>query len=78
MSATQGLKVALVEPKATFGAPTGIHSKVLREVAIEYGEHTTWDRVVDTCLCTVIGNDQSVTVGTIEHLLAALAGLLME
>ena len=33
-----------------------------------------WDRVVDTRLCTVIGNDDGVTVGTIEHLLAALAG----
>ena len=33
-----------------------------------------WDRVVDTRLCTVIGNGDGVTVGTIEHLLAALAG----
>ena len=33
-----------------------------------------WDRVVDTRLCTVIGNDDGITVGTIEHLLAALAG----
>lgn len=33
-----------------------------------------YDRVVDTRLCTVIGNDDGVTVGTIEHLMAALAG----
>lgn len=33
-----------------------------------------WDRVVDTRLCTVIGNDAGVTVGTIEHLMAALRG----
>lgn len=33
-----------------------------------------WDRVVDTRLCTVIGNDDGVTVGTIEHLMAALRG----
>jgi len=33
-----------------------------------------WDRVVDTRLCTSIGNDDGVTVGTIEHLMAALAG----
>ena len=33
-----------------------------------------WDQVVDTVLCTVIGNDYGVTVGTIEHLLAALRG----
>jgi UDP-3-O-[3-hydroxymyristoyl] N-acetylglucosamine deacetylase len=34
----------------------------------------TWDRVVDTRLCTVLGNDQGTTVGTVEHLMAALAG----
>ena len=33
-----------------------------------------WDRVVDTRLCTAIGNDDGVTVSTIEHLMAALAG----
>jgi len=33
-----------------------------------------WDHVVDTRLCTVIGNIADVTVSTIEHLMAALAG----
>lgn len=33
-----------------------------------------WDHVVDTRLCTVIGNHEGVTVGTIEHLMAALRG----
>ncbi len=33
-----------------------------------------WDNVVDTRLCTVIGNKDGVTVGTIEHLMAALRG----
>ena len=33
-----------------------------------------WDRVVDTRLCTVIANGDGVQVGTIEHLMAALAG----
>lgn len=33
-----------------------------------------WDNVVDTRLCTVIGNEDGVTVGTIEHLMAALRG----
>lgn len=33
-----------------------------------------WDRVVDTRMCTVIGNEAGVTVGTIEHLMAALRG----
>lgn len=34
----------------------------------------TFDRVVDTRLCTVLGNDRGATVGTVEHLMAALAG----
>ncbi|MBN8520889.1 MAG: UDP-3-O-acyl-N-acetylglucosamine deacetylase [Alphaproteobacteria bacterium] len=34
----------------------------------------TWDKVTDTRLCTVISNDQGVSVGTIEHLMAALRG----
>ncbi|MBL0941468.1 MAG: UDP-3-O-acyl-N-acetylglucosamine deacetylase [Alphaproteobacteria bacterium] len=31
-----------------------------------------WDYVVDTMLCTKIGNNQGVTVSTIEHIMAAL------
>jgi len=34
----------------------------------------TWDRVVDTRLCSVLGNEDGVTVATVEHLMAALAG----
>ncbi|HET8727639.1 MAG TPA: UDP-3-O-acyl-N-acetylglucosamine deacetylase [Alphaproteobacteria bacterium] len=34
----------------------------------------TWDRVTDTQLCTVVGNDEGVSVGTVEHLMAALRG----
>ncbi len=34
-----------------------------------------WDRVVDTRMCTVIGNNEGATVGTIEHLMSALCGL---
>ncbi len=33
-----------------------------------------WDKVVNTRLCTVIGNSNGVTVQTIEHLMAAFAG----
>lgn len=33
-----------------------------------------YDRVVDTRLCTMIGNADGATVGTIEHLMAALRG----
>ncbi|MBB4286658.1 UDP-3-O-acyl-N-acetylglucosamine deacetylase [Roseospira goensis] len=34
-----------------------------------------WDHVVDTRLCTTLGNAAGVTVATVEHLMAALAGL---
>lgn len=33
-----------------------------------------WDRVVDTRLCTVVANDKGGSVGTVEHLMAALRG----
>ena len=33
-----------------------------------------WDKVVDTRLCSVLGNEDGVTVGTVEHVMAALAG----
>ena len=33
-----------------------------------------WHNVVDTRLCTVLGNEDDVTVGTVEHLMAAFAG----
>lgn len=33
-----------------------------------------WDKVVDTQLCTVIGNDNGARVGTVEHLMSALRG----
>lgn len=34
----------------------------------------TYDRVVDTRLCTVIANEAGASVGTIEHLMSALRG----
>jgi UDP-3-O-[3-hydroxymyristoyl] N-acetylglucosamine deacetylase len=33
-----------------------------------------WDRVVDTRMATTVGDDSGVRVGTVEHLMAALAG----
>lgn len=33
-----------------------------------------WDHVADTQLCTVIANEDGVSVGTIEHLMSALRG----
>jgi UDP-3-O-[3-hydroxymyristoyl] N-acetylglucosamine deacetylase len=32
----------------------------------------SWKNVVDTRLCTVLGNEHGVTISTVEHLLAAL------
>ncbi len=37
-----------------------------------------WNYVVDTKLCTVIGNTDGVRVGTIEHLMAALRGCCID
>lgn len=34
-----------------------------------------WNNVVDTQLCTVIGNKHGASVGTIEHVMSALRGL---
>jgi UDP-3-O-[3-hydroxymyristoyl] N-acetylglucosamine deacetylase len=34
----------------------------------------SWKNVVDTRLCTVLGNEHGVTISTVEHLLAALRG----
>ncbi len=33
-----------------------------------------WHNVVDTRLCSVLGNDDGITVSTVEHVMAALAG----
>ncbi len=33
-----------------------------------------WNYVIDTQLCTVIGNSHGVSVGTIEHIMSALRG----
>ncbi len=34
----------------------------------------TWDNVVETTLCTTLGNNAGVTIATVEHLMAALSG----
>ena len=34
----------------------------------------SWRNVVDTRLCTVLGNEHGITISTVEHLLAALRG----
>ncbi|MEQ9350766.1 MAG: UDP-3-O-acyl-N-acetylglucosamine deacetylase, partial [Alphaproteobacteria bacterium] len=37
-----------------------------------------WSHVVDTSLCTVVGDGDGTTVGTVEHLMAALAGCAID
>jgi UDP-3-O-[3-hydroxymyristoyl] N-acetylglucosamine deacetylase len=54
----------------------GLHSGIVF-VRTDVGDRdnqikASWDNVVDTRLCTMIGNASGVTVGTIEHLMAAL------
>lgn len=34
----------------------------------------SWDAVVDTRMCTVLGNAHGATVGTVEHIMAAFRG----
>lgn len=53
---------------------TGIH--FVRSDLHGPAAHLTalWDQVVDTRMCTVLGNGYGTTIGTIEHLMAALAG----
>ncbi|MGB4100492.1 MAG: UDP-3-O-acyl-N-acetylglucosamine deacetylase [Alphaproteobacteria bacterium] len=58
-------------------APTG-HGIVFVRTDLPAGRNripALWDHVVDTRLCTVIGNAFDATVGTIEHLMAALRAM---
>ena len=53
------------------------HGIVFRRTDIVDGDADVparWDHVVDTRLCSTLGNADGVTVGTVEHLMAALAG----
>jgi UDP-3-O-[3-hydroxymyristoyl] N-acetylglucosamine deacetylase len=53
---------------------TGI---VFKRTDISGGQATIaadWRNVTDSQLCTAIGNDDGITISTIEHLMAALAG----
>ncbi len=53
------------------------HGIVFIRTDLKDGENiipAKWDHVVDTQLCTVIGNAHGATVGTIEHLMSALRG----
>ncbi len=53
------------------------HGVVFKRVDLEEGHNiipAIYDRVTDTRLCTVITNEYGASVGTIEHLMAALRG----
>ncbi|MEL6236430.1 MAG: UDP-3-O-acyl-N-acetylglucosamine deacetylase [Pseudomonadota bacterium] len=56
------------------GAEHGIWFKRTDVKARDQLVPATWDAVCDTALNTRIGNSAGVTVSTIEHLMAALAG----
>lgn len=67
-----GARVSLtIRPAAIDDGITFVRSDQRGSAAVI---RATWDNVVDTRMCTVIGNDQGTTVGTIEHLMAALHG----
>ena len=53
------------------------HGIVFIRTDLEEGKNiipALWDNVIDTRMCTVIGNDHGASVGTIEHLMSALRG----
>ncbi|AWK87523.1 UDP-3-O-acyl-N-acetylglucosamine deacetylase [Azospirillum thermophilum] len=67
-----GAKVTLtISPAEANSGITFIRSDLRGAAAVVPAR---WDHVVDTRLCTVIGNEHGTTIGTIEHLMAALAG----
>ena len=67
-----GSKVSLtLEP----GQPDGGIVFLRTDLAADKAEiRADWRSVVDTRLCTVIANQHGAQVGTVEHLMAALAG----
>jgi UDP-3-O-[3-hydroxymyristoyl] N-acetylglucosamine deacetylase len=71
-----GAPVALILHPAE--ADTGFKFVVTKRgrLITEIAAHV--DNVKNLTLCTVIGNDQGVTVSTVEHLLAALRGLSID
>ena len=44
------------------------------DVAEDGAVAARWDRVHDTRMCSAVANEDGVSVGTVEHLMAALAG----
>jgi UDP-3-O-[3-hydroxymyristoyl] N-acetylglucosamine deacetylase len=61
----------LLKPAAS---ETGV---VFKRTDVEVGKsiiQARWNHVIDTRLCTVIANKYGIRIGTVEHLMAALAG----
>ena len=56
--------------------PTPEHGIVFRRTDLGVDIPARFDRVVDTRLCTVLGDPRhpEARIGTVEHLMAALAG----
>ena len=58
-------------------APVG-HNIVFKRTDATPGQNplipALWNNVIDTQLCTVIGNEDGLRIATIEHLMAALRG----
>jgi len=57
---------------------TGLRFLVSRNGSIVAEIPASVDKVKNLTLCTVLGDDAGVTVGTVEHLLAALRGLAVD
>src|SRR5947208_5932128 len=64
-----GRKVALTLCPAA--ADTGI---VFRRTDLAGEIRASWANSVETPLCTTLSNSAGITIGTVEHLMAALAG----
>ncbi len=76
-SACQGLGLHTGRPVSLTLAPAPVHTGIVFVRTDLDGDNripALWNRVADTRLCTVIANEFGASVGTIEHLMAALRG----
>jgi UDP-3-O-[3-hydroxymyristoyl] N-acetylglucosamine deacetylase len=68
-----GCKVAMTLHPAP--PDTGI---VFRRTGSAAGIRAIWANTIDSPLCTVLSNGEGVRIGTVEHLMAALAGAAID
>lgn len=54
------------------------HGIVFRRIHQAGQVKATWDNVVDTSLCTVLGDGQGMRISTVEHLMAAFRALSID